>query len=465
MRKFVWLTVFALVCACTTQDPADFKWRESWETPENPEGPDGPDSPDGPETPEIQGKPRYVWVDAAANFQYYANDADYIAEDCRRIADMGFTDLIVDVRSTTGDVLFSSAVAPACTREAAWVNGRYKYVERTAAFDYLETFIQAGHAAGLRVNAAINTMVGGYHSSIGDDGMLYDHPERKSWCTVDNLSSGLTNAMDDPDTGPRFLDPANPEVQGFLLDLLGELADYEGLDGIVLDRCRYSDNGMDAGYTDAAKEAFTTYLGEAPSKWPVLPRGRSSFSTPTQLERNWLTFRCKVIRDFIAKAADRVHGVNPEVRFGVYVGAWFSTYYESGVNWSSSRYNLKANESTYKWVSDNYQKTGFADLLDFIFLGAYAGTSGVHGSSEWTMEGFAKLGAKRLCGDVPFAAGPDIGNGSGFENGHQDALIPDIVNTMLSASDGLFIFDLCHIRMYDYWDAFKKGIGQYIETL
>ena len=116
-------------------------------------------------------------------------------------------------------------------------------------------------------------------------------------------------------------------------------------------------------------------------------------------------------------------------------------------------------------MSDNYRKTGFADLLDFIFLGAYAGTSGVHGSSEWTMEGFAKLGAKRLCGDVPFAAGPDIGNGSGFENGHQEALIPDIVETMLSASDGLFIFDLCHIRMYDYWDAFQKGIGQYVESL
>jgi hypothetical protein len=66
---------------------------------------------------------------------------------------------------------------------------------------------------------------------------------------------------------------------------------------------------------------------------------------------------------------------------------------------------------------------------------------------------------------VPFAAGPDIGNGTGFENGRQEALIPDIVKTMLETSDGLFIFDLCHIRMFDYWDAFKKGIGQYLETL
>ena len=230
--KRITIILGALLLLATACQPEEtgYKWREEWEQSGTPDGPDGPD---GPDIPEIQGKPRYVWVDAAANFQYYANDAAYIAEDCKRIAEMGFTDLIVDVRSTTGDVLFTSSVAPACKREAAWVNGRYKYVERTAAFDYLETFIQAGHAAGLRVNAAINTMVGGYHSSIGDDGMLYDHPERKDWCTVDNLSSGLTNAMEDPDTGPRFLDPANPEVQGFLLDLLGELAAYEGLDGIV----------------------------------------------------------------------------------------------------------------------------------------------------------------------------------------------------------------------------------------
>ena len=448
-----------LMAGCSSQNPYDYPWRDSWDN-------NTPVQPDDPDVPAIKGKPRYVWVDAAANYQYYANDAAYITEDCKRIARMGFTDIIVDVRPGSGDVLFSSAVAPACNRVAAWVNGRYKWVERTATFDYLASFIQAGHAAGLRVNAAINTMVGGYHTSIGDVGMLYDHPERKGWCSVDNLKGGLTNAMDDSETGPRFLDPANPEVQEYLLTLLGELAAYEGLDGIVLDRCRYDDHNLDAGYTDAAKAAFTTYLGDTPSKWPVLAQGQTYVSSnPSTLERNWLTFRCKVIHDFMEKAVAKVHGVNQDVRFGVYVGAWFSEYYRSGVNWTCNQYDLKANESTYKWVPSNYQKTGFADLLDFIFLGAYAGTSGIHGSTEWTMEGFAKLGAKRLCGAVPFAAGPDIGNGSGFENGHQEALIPDIVKTMLASSDGLFIFDLCHIRMFDYWDAFEKGIGEYLETL
>ena len=464
MRK-VWyiLGALLLLAACTPEETG-FKWREEWDQGTPGGGGGGGETPG---LPDIKGKPRYVWVDAAANFPYYANDAAYITEDCKRIAAMGFTDLIVDVRPTSGDVLFTSSVAPPCLKCAAWVNGRYRWVERTATFDYLATFIQAGHAAGLRVNAGINTMVGGYHSSIGDVGMLYDHPDRKSWGAVDNLAAGLTNTMDDADTGPRFLDPANADVQKFLLTLLGELAAYEGLDGIVLDRCRYDDYDLDAGYTDAAKEAFATYLGEEPSAWPVMPKGQAYISSnPSMLQRNWLTFRCKVIHDFIAQAASKVHEVNKDVRFGVYVGAWFSEYYRSGVNWTSEKYDLKKNESSYKWVSTNYQKTGFADLLDFIFLGAYAGTGSIHGSGEWTMEGFAKLGAKRLCGAVPFAAGPDIGNASGFENGKQEALLPDIVSTMLAACDGgLFIFDLCHIRMFDYWNAFQTSIDAYLKTL
>ncbi len=404
--------------------------------------------------------PSYLWVDAQASFASLGNSRDSIAADCRRIADMGFTDIIVDVRPTCGDVLFSSRVAPALKAMPSWRRGKVRLVERTASFDYLQAFIEEGHKAGLRVNAGVNVMVGGWKIKDFEMGMVYEHPELKDWCSVDNTPDGLINEYDDTlSVGARFLDPANPDVQAFLLTMLEDLASYKGLDGIVLDRCRYDDYALDAGYTECARRGFAEYIGHEPEVWPVFEKRGQVFleGDPTPLQAQWLTFRCRVIHDFVAKAAGAVHSVCPKVRFGVYVGAWFSEYYRSGVNWTSAEYDLAACESTYSWAGPDYQAAGFADLLDFIFLGAYTAADDIHGDKEWTMEGFAKLGRQRLCGKVPFAAGPDIGNGKGFGDGGRQDVIPDIVSTMKSCADGLFIFDFCHIRRYDYWSAFKEA--------
>ena len=458
MKKLILLFFGAclLFISCEKeQNNGTYKWRDEWREDYVPEVED-----------DVVGKPRYVWIDASANFAYYGNDETQIAADCRRLAEIGFTDIIVDVRPNSGDVLFKSTVAPELTRVTAWTSSGFGFLERTADFDYLQTFIVAGHRAGLRVNAAINTMVGGYRTAAGDYGMMFDHPELKSWGTVDNLSGGLTNTMDNPSNGPRFLDPANAEVQKFLLDLLAELAAYKGLDGIVLDRCRYSDACMDAGYTDAAKAAFAEYIGGEVTKWPIFTQGQVFIpNSPSKIQKQWLGFRVKTIHDFIEKASARVHEVNPAVRFGVYVGAWFSEYYRSGVNWTSPNYKLKTSESAYGWVLDDYQSYGFADHLDFIFLGAYAGTSSIYGTGEWTMQGFAQLGKKRLAGAVPFYPGPDIGNSTGFTEGGQQAIIPTIIDVLMQESSGMFIFDLCHIRSFDYWDAVKQGFDAYLATV
>ena len=400
-------------------------------------------------------KPRYLWIDAAANFPSYGNDADSIARDCRRIAEMGFTDIVVDVRPTSGDVLFASAVAPALKNMPGWVGSGWGYRERTADFDYLRAFIDAGHAAGLKVHAGMNVMVGGWRAPGIEIGMVYDHPERQEWCAVDYRTDRklVNHALDTTTVGGRFLDPANPDVQAFALDLLSELASYEGLDGIVMDRCRYDDYAMDAGYTEAGRKAFSAYLGREPERWPVFAEPGHIFldKEPDELENRWLTFRCQVIHDFVAKAADRVHATNPGVRFGIYVGAWFSEYYRSGVNWTSPSYNLAKEEPTYAWATPEYQAAGFADLVDFMLLGTYCPAANIHGNTEKTMEGYARLGRKRLGGDVPFYAGPDIGNEKGFEKGGQGALLPEIESTVRQEADGFFLFDLCHIRMFDYW--------------
>ena len=380
---------------------------------------------------------------------------------------MGFTDVIVDVRPTNTGVLFKSDTEAALKRVDAWTSKGYVWVERTADFDYLQTFIEEGHKVGLRVNAAINTMVGGCmcHYGLGYDGILFNDASKKDWAVVLNTNDGLVNTMDQKErASTRFLNPANDEVTEYLLNLLEDLASYKELDGIVLDRCRYSDDDMLGDFSNESKAKFEKYLGTSVQNWPgdIFAPGQEELSNPvTDMQKKWMSFRAKMIHDFVEKASEKVHKVNPDIRFGCYVGGWYNSYYPSGVNWAHPTYNARR---SYAWALEDYSSYGYADHCDFMFIGAYAGTSSITGNSEWTMQGFCLQAGYKLA-DVPYAGGPDIGNGSGFEKGGQGKLMPQIVNVCINASDGLFIFDLCHIRMYNYWNDFEKAINQYLNTV
>ena len=470
LRSILIILSFAVFVACEVPD--DYLWSDDWteQTPEPEPGPEEPEQED-PEpvdpTPEMKaGKARLVWIDAAANFEDYANDADKIASDMARIKETGFTGVIVEVRPTTGGVLFKSDVEGPVTRVDAWVPGAYVWLERKAEFDYLQTFIDAGKDAGLDVYAAINTMVGGKQCpyGLGNNGPLFDGSMKKEWASVVNTADGLVNCMDMGD-GTKFLNPANDEVVEYLLGILEDLAAYD-VKGIILDRCRYDDNDLQSDFSDVSRKKFEDYIGEKVVNWPsdVFTPGADKLSSPvSQMQVKWMEFRAKNIHDFMEKASARVHSVNPDIRFGAYVGAWYSSYYNSGVNWASPGYNAK---NSYSWATPEYSKYGYADHCDIMIIGAYASTKSIYGSGEWSMQGFCERAKPIFAGDVPFIGGPDIGNSSGFENGGQGKLMPDIVDACINAStEGMFFFDLCHIKMYDYWADIKKAFDQYLETL
>lgn len=473
MKKLIYiaLTVFLCAsysCADDSGDIPEWIWTDP-DDPDDPDNPDNPDNPDDPDEPSLVGKPRYVWIDAAANFQYYANDKDRIASDLKRIKETGFTDVIVDVRPTEGTVLYKSKVAPETEKLAAWVNRQYKYVIRTAGFDYLQAFIDAGHSVGLRVNAAMNTFVGGYGGLYGLEsvGPIFSGEIPASWATVINSDDGVISTFSEDVEGTVFLNPANADVQDYILKIIAEIAAYD-VDGIILDRCRYDDNGLMSDFSDTSREQFEKYIGRKVDEWPsgIFKAGATSLpSGLVDIQKSWLAFRAKTIHDFVEKAAATVHSIDKDIRFGCYVGAWYSTYYESGVNWASPKFDPYHNSSYRKWANSDYAQYGYADHCDFMMLGCYASAKSVYGDGEWTMEGFCKQGKKLLCGDTEFAGGPDVGNPSGFENGGQDSVIPQTIDACINAADGYFCFDICHIRMYDYWKAFKKGFEDYLSTI
>ena len=280
-------------------------------------------------------KPRFIWIDAAANFPDFANNKENIARDLILAKNAGFTDVVVDIRPTNGDILFKSTAAGSQQVDwlAAWSNGIYSKITRTATFDYLQEFIDRGHEQGLKVHAGFNTMASGQSNALGSQGLLYRDASKKDWATTRNTTSGLINTMDEGQ-GTKFFNPTNANVQTYLIDLLKDLAKYN-LDGIILDRGRHE--GMQSDFSESTRTKFEAYLGGTKiTNFPddILPLGTTmaqaielvNKGTTPKYFKQWLEFRAKTMYDFMEKARTAVKTANPKVKFGVYVGGWYSTY-------------------------------------------------------------------------------------------------------------------------------------------
>lgn len=428
--------------------------------------------------PEI--KPRYIWVDAASNFVDFADSKEKIARDLKLAKDAGFTDIVVDVRSTSGNILFKSDLAPQIRAVNTWAyldeNGerstRLRTVTRTATWDYLQAFIDEGHALGLRIHAGFNTMTGG-HSTSGaggtPTGVLFTDADKADWATWKYNGGEPKSVMELGET-EKFFNPGHPAVQEYICNLLKDLASYPDLDGIVLDRGRYNDLYSD--FSPLSRQQFEEYIGVKLSKFPgdILPPGttNSTLKTPYgPYTTKWLEFRAKTIHDFMAKAREAVKGVNPNIMFGVYVGAWYNSYYNTGVNWASKKYDPSR---TAQWATTRYKNYGYADLMDQILLGAYASPKGVYGATEWTMQGFCLQGKQKIGDACPLVVGgPDVDwrwEGSSAEFSKEEIMdaIKNSVSACASACDGYFLFDMIHLKIDpEKWDAAAAGTKAYLD--
>lgn len=419
-------------------------------------------------------KPRYIWIDAAANFKDFANNKENIERDLKLAKEAGFTDIVVDVRPSNGDILFKSTVEGVQQVEwlAAWIDGVYGKVTRTATFDYLQEFIDKGHELDLRVHAGFNTMTGGQGNTLGSQGLLYRDDSKKDWATSLNTLTGINNTMDKK-SGTKFFNPTNEDVQDYLVALLQDLAKYD-LDGIILDRGRYE--GIHSDFSESTRKKFEAYLGGVRiENFPedILPAGITMIEvidlvnkgeTP-QYFKKWLEFRAKTIYDFMEKARQGVKSINSDIDFGVYVGGWYSSYYEVGVNWASKKYNTSAYYG--KWATTKYKDYGYAALMDQTLIGAYANPGAVYGSSEWTMQGFSKLAKDKIKNDCPMvAAGPDVGNwdaANKYTQAQENQAIVNSVKACMDECDGYFLFDMIHLKMANQWKYAKEGIDKAIE--
>lgn len=406
-------------------------------------------------------KRSFIWVDAAANFKDFANSIDNIARDLKLARDAGFTDVIVDVRSTTGDVLFDTDVVDQVKSLNAWVNGVYGPVYRTATFDYLKAFIDEGHRLGLRVHAAMNTMVCGSRGV----GLAFRDPSKRDWVTTLNTENGLKNMMDVSDELTKFFNPGHPEVVDFICSLARDLAKYEGLDGIFLDRGRY--HNLQSDFSDLSREQFEEFAGVKLTSFPtqILPAGARSFVN-TAYSKRWLEFRAMTIHNLMEKVREAVKSVNEDVAFGVYVGGWYSTYYDVGVNWASPKFDTS---SICSWATADYMKWGYADLMDQMLIGAYASPTSLYGTREWSIQGFCHQAMEKIGDDcLNVSGGPDVGNWNVTGLTEQQELdgVRKSVDAAMSVADGYFLFDMIHLKQKTAkWDAVEGGFADFVDNL
>lgn len=415
-------------------------------------------------------KPRYIWVDAAANFPDFANSVENITRDLTLAKNAGFTDIVVDVRPTTGDILFESSHCDQVKSMNAWVGAKRETIYRTATWDYLQAFIDEGHKLGLRVHAGFNTMVGGNAeggANITPAGILYRDSSKKEWATYSYNNGEPQNVMNLPNK-EKFFNPGNPDVQKYICDLLSDLAKYN-LDGIVLDRGRYNDLSSD--FSPLSKQQFEDYIGSKIPNWPadILPEKSTETTLGekyTDYTKLWLEFRAKTIYDFMAKAREAVKSVNPDIKFGVYVGGWYNSYYNTGVNWASKNYQASKN---HKWASERYKDYGYAALMDQILIGAYANPTAVKGNNEWSMEGFCLQAKAKIGNDCPLVAGgPDVdwrwtGTGAKYTKEQILSAITNSVAACINACDGYFLFDMIHLKIDpEKWNAISEGNNAYV---
>lgn len=135
-------------------------------------------------------------------------------------------------------------------------------------FDPLDVWIKEAHKRDIKVHIWFQSFyVGNQSPDYNPSSILAVRPDWGNK-TKKNANSPKATKSASEHNG-YFLDPANPEVHEFLLDLLSEIIDRYKPDGINLDYIRYPNatagNDMNAwGFTEYARNDFKNQYGKDP---------------------------------------------------------------------------------------------------------------------------------------------------------------------------------------------------------
>ena len=179
--------------------------------------------------------------------------------------------------------------------------GFVKQREEFIGFDPLKIWINEAHKRGIKVHIWFETFyVGNKSPETNSEYILAKKPE---WANYQKKNAdSITIPYSVSEHNGYFIDPANPEVQKFLYELLSEIITKYKPDGINLDyirypqslESRYSNYVMSNwGYTKYARNDFKEMYGVDPI----------TLTTEDDLWPQWKAYRCNKITSFVRKVS------------------------------------------------------------------------------------------------------------------------------------------------------------------
>ncbi|MGP4079241.1 alpha amylase family protein [Pseudalkalibacillus sp. R45] len=298
--------------------------------------------------------------------------------------------------------------------------------------------------------------------------VLSGHGEARTWLN-ENVEVGdeidysaskteLVPASEYPSFS-TFTNPIREDVRSYELSIIEELIDNYDIDGIVLDRARYSN--INADFSDLSRERFEEYIGESVTNWPedifsIEFTEDGQERNPGPLYQKWIEWRAGNIQDFFQQAEQLVHEKDSSLFFSTYVGAWYPLYYSEGVNWAS-----RTHQPDYDWASPDYGKTGYAETLDFLMTGNYfydvtREEAIESGNPDWySVEGSADI-AFDVVNEATFVYGSLYlnqykGDPEQFRKG---------LRSVMERSHGIMLFDLVYFEQFGWWNIIEEEFAE-----
>lgn len=175
-------------------------------------------------------------------------------------------------------------------------------------FDPLSVWVEEAHKRGIKLHVWFQTFYAGNEAKTAKyKNLISAHPD---WGNIQRrayLESAPSRS--ELEHSGYFLDPANPCVQNYLLDLLDEITTNYKIDGVNLDYIRYP---------ASLAESFPNYLG---STWGYTVYARKEFKKlygvdPAYISKTegywdkWTAYRQNKVTAFVTKAGELLKNRN-----------------------------------------------------------------------------------------------------------------------------------------------------------